>query len=378
MGIVGGALGEVLSISVRKTRSERECSPFLLDVKLEVPSGITIVFGPSGAGKSTLLDCIAGLIRPEAGRIALGSRALFDAEKKIDEPAPKRRVAYVFQSLALFPHMSVERNVAYGLANLATRERAERVASMLAAFRVERFATRKPDELSGGERQRVALARSLATSPRVLLLDEPLTALDAGLKKSIMDDLRAWNAAQNIPILYVTHSRIEVDTLGERVIALDQGKLAGSGTPHEVLEAPKRPSMAQAAGFENLLTGTVTELRAADGVMRVRLEQSACEIETPLGYAEVGSGVRVAIRAGDILLATEQPRGLSARNVMSGKIISLEQVGTMFVARVAKAAEGKVVFTVHITPGAKRALALEANGAVWLVIKTHSCHVLDA
>jgi molybdate transport system ATP-binding protein len=163
VGIVGGALGEVLSISVRKTRSERECSPFLLDVKLEVPSGITIVFGPSGAGKSTLLDCIAGLIRPEAGRIALGSRALFDAEKKIDEPAPKRRVAYVFQSLALFPHMSVERNVAYGLANLATRERAERVASMLAAFRVERFATRKPDELSGGERQRVALARSLAT-----------------------------------------------------------------------------------------------------------------------------------------------------------------------------------------------------------------------
>jgi molybdate transport system ATP-binding protein len=376
VGIVGSALGEVLSIGVRKMRSERERSPFVLDVKLEAPSGITIVFGPSGAGKSTLLDCIAGLIRPETGRIALSSQVLFDAEKKIDEPPAKRQVAYVFQNLALFPHMSVERNVAYGLANLDARERTERVASMLAAFRVERFATRKPDELSGGERQRVALARSLATSPRVLLLDEPLTALDAGLKKSIMDDLRAWNAAQNIPILYVTHSRIEVDTLGERVIALDQGKLAGAGTPHEVLEAPRRPSMAHAAGFENLLSGTVTQLRAEDGVMRVRLEQSACEIETPLGYAEVGSAVRVAIRAGDILLATEQPRGLSARNVMPGKIISLGQVGTMFVARVAEAG-GQAVFTVHITPGAKRALALEVNSAVWLVIKTHSCHVLD-
>lgn len=377
MGIVGSALGEVLSIGVRKTRSERERSPFVLDVALEIPSGITIVFGPSGAGKSTLLDCIAGLIRPEAGRIALGSRVLFDAQKKIDELPAKRRVAYVFQNLALFPHMSVERNVAYGLANLGARERGERVATALAAFRVEKFAERKPDELSGGERQRVALSRSLATSPRVLLLDEPLTALDAGLKKSIMDDLRAWNAAQNIPILYVTHSRIEVDTLGERVIALDQGKLAGAGTPNEVLEAPRRPAMAQAAGFENLLSGTVTQLRAADGVMRVRLEQSDCEIETPLGYAEVGSAVRVAIRAGDILLATEQPRGLSARNVMPGKIISLEQVGTMFVARVAEAVEGKVVFNVHITPGAKRALALEVNSAVWLVIKTHSCHVLD-
>ena len=377
MGIVGRALEEVLSIGVRKTRAERERSPFVLDVAFEVPAGVTIVFGPSGAGKSTLLDCIAGLIRPETGRIALGSRVLFDAEKKIDEPPAKRQVAYVFQSLALFPHMSVERNVAYGLAHLAARERAERVASMLAAFRVESFAARKPDELSGGERQRVALARSLATSPRVLLLDEPLTALDAGLKKSILDDLRAWNATQNIPILYVTHSRMEVDALGERVIALEQGKLAGSGTPHEVLEAPKRQAMAQAAGFENLLSGTVAELRAADGVMRVRLEQSGCEIETPLGYAEAGSAVRVAIRAGDILLATEQPRGLSARNVMPGKIISLEQVGTMFVARVAEAVEGKIIFMVHITPGAKRTLALEVNGAVWLVIKTHSCHVLE-
>jgi molybdate transport system ATP-binding protein len=378
VGIVGSAITAApLSVRVRKARSGESHSPFVLDVALEILPGVTIVFGPSGAGKSTLLDCIAGLLRPEAGRISIGDDVLLDTARNIDVPPVKRHMAYVFQSLALFPHISVAQNVAYGLANMQMPQRALRVNEMLEAFRVENLAARQPGELSGGERQRVALARSLATAPRVLLLDEPLTALDAGLKKSIMDDLCAWNAAKNIPIVYVTHSRDEVDALGERVIALDQGKIAGAGTPHEVLETPRRSTMAQAAGFDNLLNGKVTELREADGVMRVRLEQGACEIETPLGYAATGSSVKVAIRAGDILLATELPRALSARNVISGKIISLEQRGTMFVARVTTDGVNAVVFTVHLTPGAKRALELDVNRAVWLVLKTHSCHVLD-
>ena len=280
-------------------------SPFVLDVTAEIPAGITILFGPSGAGKSTLLDCIAGLLHPEAGQISIGGEILLDTDRGINLPARKRHIAYVFQNLALFPHLTVEQNVAYGLAHLQPSERAARLADALEALRVRKFEKRKPDELSGGERQRVALARSLATSPRVLLLDEPLTALDAGLKKSIMDDLSAWNAAQNIPILYVTHSRNEVDALGERVIALDQGKVVGTGTPHEILETPRQSPLAQAAGFENLLHGTVTQLRESDGVMSVRLEDSACEIETPLGYSKVGDKVKLAIRAGDILLATE-------------------------------------------------------------------------
>jgi molybdate transport system ATP-binding protein len=378
VGVVGSAItATALSVRVRKARSTEDRSPFVLDVALEISPGVTIVFGPSGAGKSTLLDCIAGLLHPEAGKISIGENVLLDTERGIDLPPAKRQMAYVFQSLALFPHMSVEQNVAYGLANMQMPQRALRVNEMLEAFRVENLGARKPSDLSGGERQRVALARSLATTPRVLLLDEPLTALDAGLKKSIMDDLRAWNAAKNIPIVYVTHSRDEVDALGERVIALAQGKIAGAGTPHEVLETPRRSTMAQAAGFENMLNGRVTELREADGVMRVRLQQSACEIETPLGYAATGSSVKVAIRAGDILLATELPHALSARNVIAGKIISLEQRGVMFVAHVITDGEHGVAFTVHLTPGAKRALELDVNRAVWLVLKTYSCHVLD-
>jgi molybdate transport system ATP-binding protein len=330
------------------------------------------LFGPSGGGKSTLLDCIAGLARPDAGRITIGEHVVFDPDRRVNLPSQQRHVAYVFQTLALFPHMSVKENVAYGLSS-GTEQRDQRVAEILEVFRVEKLRARKPSEISGGEKQRVALARSLVTLPRVLLLDEPLTGLDAELKASIVDDLRAWNAAHKIPILYVTHAREEVDALGERVVALDHGSIVSEGTPREVLDAPRRKRLAQAAGFENLLSGTVMDLREADGVMRVRLEDSTREIEVPLGYAAPGHAVRVAIRAGDILLATEHPRGLSARNVLEGKIASLERRGTLVVARV----DCGAVFTVHVTLGAERTLELATGKNVWLVIKTYSCHLVD-
>ncbi len=345
---------------------------FLLDLDVEVPPGITILFGPSGAGKSTLLDCIAGLTQPDSGRIAIDGEVVFDSEKKVSVPPQRRQIAYVFQSLALFPHMTVEANVGYGLLN-APRQARGRVAEILQMFHVETLRTRKPREISGGEKQRVALARSLVTLPRVLLLDEPLTGLDAELKASIIDDLRVWNAAHKIPILYVTHSREEVDALGERVIALEHGKIVSQGTPGEVLDAPRRRRLAQAAGFENLLSGTVLDLREPDGVMRVRLADATCEIEVPLGHAAPGDRVRIAIRAGDILLATELPTALSARNVLEGKIVSLQRRGTLVVARVDCAA----AFTVHVTPGAERALELAAGKKVWLVLKTHSCHFVE-
>jgi molybdate transport system ATP-binding protein len=365
--------GAALTAQVRKERRRDAVSPFVLDVSLQIPPGITILFGPSGAGKSTLLDCLAGLVRPDAGRIAIGEEALFDSASRANLPPQKRRIAYVFQSLALFPHMSVEENVSYGLAYLQGQERRARVGEILTAFRVENLKTRKPGEISGGEQQRVALARSLVTLPRLLLLDEPLTGLDAPLKAAIVEDLRAWNAAQRIPILYVTHTREEVDALGERVIAMDHGRVVSVGTPQEVLDAPRRKRLAQAAGFENLLGGTVMDVREADGVMRVRLEAGPSEIEVPLGYASAGDRVRVAIRAGDILLATELPKGLSARNLLPGRIASLDRRGNMVVARIACG----VVFTVHVTPGAARALELAPERQVWLVLKTHSCHLVD-
>ena len=360
-----------LVASIQKKR--REGASFVLDVALDAPPGITILFGPSGAGKSTLLDCLSGLLRPDAGKIAVCESVLFDSALGIDVPPQRRRIAYVFQSLALFPHLTVEQNIAYGLRDILDQDRRRRMEEILQAFGVENLRKRKPAQISGGERQRTALARSLVTEPRLLLLDEPLTGLDAERKAGLVEDLRAWNAAKRIPILYVTHSREEVDALGERVIAIDHGRVVSHGAPMEVLDAPRRKRLAQAAGFENLLDATVLDLREQDGVMRLRLGESPCEIEVPLAYASAGDRVQVAIRAGDILLASQRPRGLSARNVIEGRMASLEQRGTLCIARV----DCGVTFVVHVTPGAVRSLELAAEKPVWLVLKTHSCHLVD-
>lgn len=213
-----------LSIQVDKCLATGARS-FTLAAELEVAPGITILFGPSGAGKSTLLGAIAGLLRPDWGRIALGDTVLFDSAVGIDVPVPQRRIGYVFQDLALFPHLTAAENVAYGLASQPTAAREAKAARALASFHITHVADRRPDDISGGERQRVALARSLVTEPRVLLLDEPLSALDEDIKQKILDDLRAWNAGRRLPILYVTHSREEAAAIGERVTFIRNGRI---------------------------------------------------------------------------------------------------------------------------------------------------------
>lgn len=369
--------GRVLQAQVRKRVA---ASDFVLDVDFRAAAGFTIVFGASGAGKTTLLDCIAGLIEPDSGRIAIGGQVLFDAAEPIQLPVEKRNFGYVFQDLALFPHLTVEENVEYGLSHLPSAERNQRTAAILAAFRVPHLARRRPREISGGERQRVALARALVTDPVVLLLDEPLAALDAATKSRIIDDLRAWNEAHHIPILYVTHSREEVFALGESALVLDHGRILAQGTPHEVLSAPQQETVAHLAGFENILDATVESLHPDRGTMSCLLYQSESgaqakpvPLETPLVRAEVGSTLRVGIRAGDILLAIAPPVGLSARNIIPGRLLSLERRDVIISARVDCGLE----LEVHLTLAAREALQLELGREVWLVIKTHSCHLMQ-
>ena len=223
----------------------------------------------------------------------------------------------------------------------------------------------------------MALARSLVTDPCVLLLDEPLAALDAATKAKILDDLRRWNQAHGIPILYVTHSREEVMALGERVIVMDQGRIVAQGTPHEVLRAPLQETVAQLAGFENIFDATVWLVHEDRGTMTCRLPGSNAGkfvlLETPLIRAEAGSHLRVGIRAGDILLAIAKPVGLSARNVIAGRVVSLERRDMIISARV----DCGVEMDVHLTLAARDDLQLEAGREVWLVIKTHSCHLMQ-
>jgi len=345
---------------------------FVLDVDLALTPGFSILFGPSGAGKTTLLDSIAGLSKPDLGRIAVGGTIFFDSERGIQMPVAERRIGYVFQDLALFPHMTAEKNVEYALAGLPRKERERRTAAILESFRISHLRARKPAEISGGERQRVALARALVTGPRVLLLDEPLAGLDAPRKSKIIDDLRAWNHEHPIPVVYVTHNRDEVFALGERVIVLENGGIAAQGTPHEVMTAPRQEMVAQLAGFENIFEATVEAVDEGRGTMTCRIADSPVELETPLVRAEIGSHVRIGIRAGDILLGTVEPYRLSARNVIPGRIVSLEQRDVIVSAKV----DCGVEMEVQLTLAARDALQLQPGGEVWLILKTHSCHLM--
>jgi len=362
----------VLSLVIRKQYTAE--SEFALDVDFAASAGFTILFGASGAGKTTLLDCVAGLAQPDSGTIRVGGTTFFDAASKVNLAVAARKVGYVFQSLALFPHLSVEENIAYGLNSRAQDPRNASIRSILEAFRIESLRRRRPGEISGGERQRVALARSLVTDPCVLLLDEPLAALDVATKSRIVEDLRAWNEAHRIPILYVTHSREEVFSLGNRVVVLDRGRIVACGDPHEVMGAPRQEAVAQLAGFENIFDVAVHAAHEDRGTMTCRLLPSGPALETPLVRITPESSLRVGIRAGDILLATNHPEGLSARNILPGKIVSLVRRDVMIAALV----DVGVPMEVHLTLAARDALGLVPGRDVWLIVKTYSCQLMSA
>src|SRR5882757_4097497 len=401
-----------------------------LDVSFDAQPGFTILFGASGAGKTTVLNCIAGMVRPDAGRIVADETVLFDKERRICLPVARRRVGYVFQDLALFPHLTVEQNIAYGLANLDRQEQKTRTDSVLSSFRIEHLRHRKPAQISGGERQRVALARALVTDPRALLLDEPLAALDLPTKSLIIDDLRAWNILRRVPILYVTHTRDEVFALGERVLVLDRGRILAQGTPHEVMTTPHYETVAQLAGFENIFDAEVEAVHEDRGTMTCKVmtcktmtrktatggeatpdevtpaevtpaevttsevttnevttsnvtttdlpvaENSTLVLETPLVRSAAGSRFRIAIRAGDVLLATSEPNEISARNIFPGKVVSVERRDVIILARVQTAADPHVEFFVQLTLAACDSLGIAEGREVWLVLKTHSCHLV--
>jgi molybdate transport system ATP-binding protein len=212
--------GDALSVRiVLHTKS------FTLDVAFEVKPGVTVLFGPSGSGKSRTLGCIAGIVRPDKGRISLGSDVWFD-EARAPLPIHERRVAYVFQSLALFPHMTAEDNVSYGIARSVPKaERRATAHDMLAKMRVGHLADRKPHTFSGGEAQRVALARAFAMKPKALLLDEPFSALDAGVKLELLAEVGEWLARERLPAILVTHHAEEASALGDQVVLLEKGRV---------------------------------------------------------------------------------------------------------------------------------------------------------
>ncbi|HEY3360119.1 MAG TPA: ABC transporter ATP-binding protein [Polyangia bacterium] len=232
---------------------------FTLAVAWQAGDGVAALFGPSGAGKTLTLQCLAGLLRPGRGRIVVDGRVLFDAAAGIDVPPQERRVGYVFQRQALFPHLSVRENVAFGLRHLERAERSRRAAAQMERLGLAELADRRPAALSGGQRQRVALARALAPAPALLLLDEPFSALDEPTRRAFRDELRATLGAAGCCAVVVTHDLAEAYQLGDRIVVVDGGRVIQSAPRADLLWRPASEAVARIMGARNLLHGVVVE-----------------------------------------------------------------------------------------------------------------------
>jgi molybdate transport system ATP-binding protein len=380
----------MISVKIRKdfggrdggdSPADRRTSPgaqnkFNLLVEFDAPPGINILFGASGSGKTTTIKSIAGIIKPDSGHISINGDTLFDSERSINKPIRERGVGLVFQNLALFPHMSALANVEFA-SNASTRqERREEALRLMERLRITHTAERRPCDISGGEAQRVALARALASRPRLLLLDEPLSAIDEATKRDIIADLKLINREIRLPIIYVTHNRDEAIMLGDHLIAYERGRIVGSGEPVEIFGGAVVASVARLTGVENIFEAIVLHRNVAAGTMTVRVQDKsgACELDIPLGKETDGNNVIVAIRAGDILLATEELRSTSARNMLCGRITAIEDRGAHSIVRI----ESGVAWAVSITRQAVAELGLSHGRVIWLAIKTHSCYLLDS
>jgi len=233
---------------------------FELDIRLDCDAGITVLFGASGSGKTLTLEALAGFLKPDEGRILLHDSILFDSGSGVCLPPQRRNIGYVFQTYALFPHMTVEQNLAFGIQRVPALERRRRIHEMLELFGLIERAGRRPGELSGGEKQRASIARALVTEPRLLLLDEPVRGLDYPLRADFYEILRNVRERYRIPILLVTHDVAEGFFLGDRMAVYGGGRIVQMGTPEEVFHRPHSPAIARLLGISNIFSGVIEEL----------------------------------------------------------------------------------------------------------------------
>ncbi len=349
-----------------EARVDLPLARYHLRVDLTLGPGVTALMGPSGSGKTSLLELLAGLRRGGRGRITFGDTVWLDSSARLRLPPNARRVGYVPQDAGLFPHLTVRDNVFFGA---RPDDRAAETA--IDTLEIRPLLDRCPVSLSGGERQRVALARALATSPRLLLLDEPLASLDVALRGRILPYLTRIRDEWKVPCVYVTHNVGEALASAEHLVLLRDGVVESEGRPLALLSAPGVMGVAQ-GGIENLMTGQIVAHDGAGGITTVELVHGL-RVAIPLAAGRsVGSRLTLAIRAEDVLVSVEPVRGLSARNVYSARVTSLEQTGVDVTLRCALADASETHWLARLTPAAVDALGLTPGSRVWLAVKSHS------
>jgi molybdate transport system ATP-binding protein len=301
---------------------ERPAMTIVADLRVPLEPGVTALFGPSGCGKTTVLRCLAGLDRPRTGVIRFGKETWFERRRCVSPR--RRRIGYVSQEESLFPHLSVERNIAYGVRGVRGSERARRVGTAIDLMGVRDWSARRPGELSGGQRQRVALARALAPWPRLVLLDEPLGALDVPARGEVRGLLRRVLSGLGSPAILVTHDRSDVLAIADRVAVMIAGRVRQAGPVEEVFSRPADADVATIVGVETVVEGQVIETR--DGLSTVRI--GSAELLAVAVPGAIG-GVLVCIRPEEVTLKKNDDGKTSARNQLSGRIAAVDPAGML-------------------------------------------------
>lgn len=352
----------MIEVEIRKRQGE-----FLLDVAFSGPSpGVTALFGRSGAGKSSIIRCVAGLSRPDSGRIAVDGAVFFDSTLGIDLPAERRRVGLVFQDARLFPHMTVESNLRYGWRRAPAAERRFQLDEVVALLGIGGLLKRRPGGLSGGEKQRVAIGRALLAAPRLLLLDEPLASLDAQRKAELLPYLERAKQVLGLPMLFVSHAMEETARLADQLVVIADGKVGLAGPTDQVAASLDLPLLGGRAAAGGVLPAVVAAHDAAFG--RTRLTTPAGEFWLPLLTRPLGARLGLRIPARDVILAVQEPIGLSVRNQAEGVVRDVREVAPGLVEVVVAVGDGALL-TAEITDAAARDLAITPGRRIWALIK---------
>lgn len=341
-----------MTLSVRLRHRQGD---FSLDAAFETAGGITALFGPSGAGKSSIVAAVAGLLKPDAGHIALNGRVLTDTDERIFVAPHRRRAGLVFQDARLFPHLRVKANLLYGWRRAPEPAPQDEIDRLVALLGLDALLTRHPHTLSGGEKARVALGRALLAGPEILLLDEPLASLDAGRRGEILPYLERLRDVSKVPMLYVSHAIDEVARLANHVVLLEEGRITGQGSVATCLVGRE--------GLGAVIDATVLGLRE-DGLTELGFDNGRLAVTAK---AAPGTRLRLRIGADDILIARVQPREISANNVLR---VTVAQIAIADDICDVVLSAGPAPIFARITAASARRLALAPGLPVFAVIKS--------
>jgi len=355
-----------IAINITKTFPGRTTISAQVSYPLQQATAL-VLFGPSGSGKTTVIRSIAGLEWPEQGTIRFISRTWLDTRSGIRVSPQERQIGYMPQEYALFPTYTVKGNIAYGLDALSAVDRKKRVEELVDLFQLRGLEEAKPHELSGGQQQRVALARAVAPRPQLLLLDEPLSALDLPTRLQLRGELRSLLKQLALPSIIVTHDWTEALTLGDVVAVMGNGQILQVGPPQEVFTRPRDAEVAQIVGVETVVEGHVIE--KAYGLVTVRINGTTLQ---GLGSDDIGSPVFVCIRAEDVVLEEAGSGTTSARNHLGGKVIDITPHGVMVQVKI----DCGFPLVAMITRGAQEELHLEPGSPIVAVIKAGAVHLV--